>query len=139
MVGPKMQDFLPKNQHAQRKFFLKNPTMTYGLSKIGHDFRKQIGSKIEFLTQKIDSKVRFRHFLTNRKSSYDLKKKNHLSMLILWPTTKWWWARLAPYPFLDACFRRPCRPIWFGSLATINQRHFIAWASLVFNRRLLAF
>jgi len=31
---------LPKNQHAQRKFFQKNPTMTYGSSKIGHDFRK---------------------------------------------------------------------------------------------------
>mgnify|MGYP007015421275 CR=1 FL=1 len=32
MVGPKIQDF-PKNRNAQRKLFLNNRGMNYGLSK----------------------------------------------------------------------------------------------------------
>ena len=34
VVGPKMQDFLPRNQHAQKNFcFQNNPLMNYGSSE----------------------------------------------------------------------------------------------------------
>ena len=44
--------FLPKNQHAQRKFFQKNPTMTYGWSKIRRHFRNKSRSILK-LSKKV--------------------------------------------------------------------------------------
>ena len=52
MVGPKKQDFWPKINIVEGK---KNPLMNDSSSKIGHDFRKYSGSKIDtkkmFLTK----------------------------------------------------------------------------------------
>ena len=47
MVGPKKQDFLAKDQHPQRRPFHSLNPMSVSLLKIGHDIRKQRGSKLE--------------------------------------------------------------------------------------------
>ena len=48
MVGSKKQDFWPKiNTYSQRKPLYFENTGSASQSKIGHDFRKLSGSKIE--------------------------------------------------------------------------------------------
>ena len=47
MVGPKEQDFWPKNQYTQTKPLYFENMGSASSSKIGHDFGKQSGSKIE--------------------------------------------------------------------------------------------
>ena len=46
MVGPKKQDFWPRINILEGKKF-KITSMNDGSSKVGHDFRKYSGSKIE--------------------------------------------------------------------------------------------
>ena len=102
---------MPKNQHAWRKFFQKNPTMTYGSPKIRRHFRnksrsilkleknvfhKKWSPKLIFLNEfffwknsvdlwhrKLTLKVQFRHFLRNHNSLQDCLKQFPSSMLIL--------------------------------------------------------
>ena len=47
MVGPKKEDFCSRINIIIRKKVLKIPTGNVSSSKIGHNFRKQSGSKIE--------------------------------------------------------------------------------------------
>ena len=47
MVGPKEARFLAENQYTQRKPLYFENTGSTSSSKIGHDFRKYNGSKIE--------------------------------------------------------------------------------------------
>ena len=47
MVGPKKQDFWPRINILKGNRSKKNPSMSANSSKIGHDFRKYSGSKVE--------------------------------------------------------------------------------------------
>ena len=65
MVGSKKARFLGKNQYTQRKPLYFESTGSDSLSKIGHDFRKLSGLKIE---------VRKKCFLRKMVSQIDILK-----------------------------------------------------------------
>ena len=47
--GTKLERFLPKNQHTQRKFLNFENWVDGEMSKIGHHFSKQSYLKIDFI------------------------------------------------------------------------------------------